>query len=241
MGILRKRNSGRKSSGRRCGALYPSVFATPSCERISLSWTMRRIGRSTAWPTTGAGVRPSCRLGWAMAAFEYRQAQELRDALARWGVQYLFIGKSAAILLGFPDTTQDVDLFPLRSPENGQALVGALRELGFLLTIRKPARSLRARTSFSLRTDLSTWIWSSLRTALGDSQRLGNVTSRQRVSPYAIPMTSSPANRRQTVSETAKPFLGSSRSATTGCVNPGDTTLDREGAANCNRATSPIS
>lgn len=69
-----------------------------------------------------------------MAAFEYRQAQELRDALARWGVQYLFIGKSAAILLGFPDTTQDVDLFPLRSPENGQALVGALRELGFLLT-----------------------------------------------------------------------------------------------------------
>lgn len=69
-----------------------------------------------------------------MAAFEYRQAQELRDTLARWRVRYLFIGKSGAILLGFADTTQDVDLFPLRSPENGPALIGALRELGFSLT-----------------------------------------------------------------------------------------------------------
>jgi hypothetical protein len=66
-----------------------------------------------------------------MAAFEYRQAQEIRDALARHGVRYLFIGKSGAILLGFPDTTQDADLFVDRSPENGRALVEALRELRF--------------------------------------------------------------------------------------------------------------
>jgi hypothetical protein len=46
-----------------------------------------------------------------MPAFEYRQAEEVRDALARHGVRYLFIGKSGAILLGFPDTTQDADLF----------------------------------------------------------------------------------------------------------------------------------
>src|SRR6516165_8278796 len=69
-----------------------------------------------------------------MAAFEYRQAQELRDAFARWGVQYLFLGKSGAILLGFPDTTQDVDLFPQKSPTNGQALVESLQDLGFTLT-----------------------------------------------------------------------------------------------------------
>ncbi len=69
-----------------------------------------------------------------MAAFEYRQAQEVRDALARHGVRYLFIGKSGAILLGFPDTTQDADLFVERSPSNGRALVMALRELGFGLT-----------------------------------------------------------------------------------------------------------
>ena len=69
-----------------------------------------------------------------MGAFEYRQAQEIRDACQRHGVRYLFIGKSGAILLGFPDTTQDADLFVQRSPENGRALVAALRELGFALT-----------------------------------------------------------------------------------------------------------
>ena len=69
-----------------------------------------------------------------MAVFEYRQAQEVREALARHGARYLFIGKSGAILLGFPDTTQDVDLFVDRSADNGHAMVTALRELGFALT-----------------------------------------------------------------------------------------------------------
>jgi hypothetical protein len=69
-----------------------------------------------------------------MAAFEYRQAEEIREVFKLHGVRYLFIGKSGAILLGFPDTTQDADLFVERSAENGKALVGALRKLGFLLT-----------------------------------------------------------------------------------------------------------
>jgi hypothetical protein len=69
-----------------------------------------------------------------MAVFEYRQAQEIRDACQRHGVRYLFIGKSAAILLGFPDTTQDADLYVERSPDNGRALVQALRDIGFTLT-----------------------------------------------------------------------------------------------------------
>jgi len=68
-----------------------------------------------------------------MAGFEYRQAFEIRDALSRHSVRYLFIGKSGAILLGFPDTTQDADLYVERSVENGRALVLALRELGFTL------------------------------------------------------------------------------------------------------------
>jgi hypothetical protein len=69
-----------------------------------------------------------------MAAFEYRQAEEIRAACHRNGVRYLFIGKSGAILLGFPDTTQDADLFVERTPENCRALVAALRDLGFALT-----------------------------------------------------------------------------------------------------------
>jgi len=76
-----------------------------------------------------------------MAAFEYRQAEEIRDACKRHGVRFLFIGKSGAILLGFPDTTQDADLFVERSRNNCRALVVALRELGFRLTSRRTTSS----------------------------------------------------------------------------------------------------
>jgi hypothetical protein len=69
-----------------------------------------------------------------MGAFEYRQAQEIRDCFQRHGVRYLFLGKSGAILLGFPDTTQDADLFVEKTPSNGAALVRALLELGFNLS-----------------------------------------------------------------------------------------------------------
>lgn len=69
-----------------------------------------------------------------MAAFEYRQAEEVHRAFQAHGVRYLFLGKSGAILLGFPDTTQDADLFPDKTPQNGTALVAALRELGFRLS-----------------------------------------------------------------------------------------------------------
>lgn len=66
--------------------------------------------------------------------FEYAQAEEVRDAFARRGVLYLFIGKSGAILLGYPDTTQDADLFLAKGEANGSAAVAALRDLGFELT-----------------------------------------------------------------------------------------------------------
>src|SRR5437870_11657897 len=93
-----------------------------------------RIDHLRAWRSIANGVKRTCRHGWAMAGFEYRQAEEVRDAFRRHGVRYLFLGKSAAILLGFPDTTQDVDIFPERSKKNGQTLVAALRDLGFELT-----------------------------------------------------------------------------------------------------------
>ena len=53
-----------------------------------------------------------------MAAFTYLQAKEIRDALRRHGVRYLFIGKSGAILHGFPDTTQETALFVQKHREN---------------------------------------------------------------------------------------------------------------------------
>ncbi|MEW6685830.1 MAG: hypothetical protein AB1393_06450 [Candidatus Edwardsbacteria bacterium] len=46
-------------------------------------------------------------------------------------VKYLFIGKGGAVLYGYPGTTQDIDIFPKKSEENGKNLVEALRELEF--------------------------------------------------------------------------------------------------------------
>ena len=84
-------------------------------------------------------------------AFEYRQAEEIRDAFAAHGVRYLFIGKSGAILLGFPDTTQDADLFVDKSPANCSALVPALRSLGFALTDAQASEILRGKDFVQLK------------------------------------------------------------------------------------------
>ncbi len=83
--------------------------------------------------------------------FEYRQAQEVRDALAREGVRYLFIGKSGAILLGYPDTTQDADLFVEKAPANGAALVVALRTLGFDLNAEQASEIVRGKDFVQLK------------------------------------------------------------------------------------------
>ena len=86
-----------------------------------------------------------------MAAFEYRQALEIRDAFAKHAVRYLFIGKSGAILLGYPDTTQDADIFVDKSPANGRAVVAALAVLGFSLTAAEEADLERGKDFVQLR------------------------------------------------------------------------------------------
>lgn len=72
-----------------------------------------------------------------MGVFDYPNAVAVRDTLLRHGVRYLFFGKSGAILLGYSDTTQDVDLFVDKERPNGERLVAALRELGFPLTAQQ--------------------------------------------------------------------------------------------------------
>ena len=67
-------------------------------------------------------------------AFRPEQARIIADAFGKHGVDYLFIGKGGAILLGYPGATQDVDLFPRKSPDNGRRIVAALREIGFALS-----------------------------------------------------------------------------------------------------------
>lgn len=86
-----------------------------------------------------------------MAGFEYRQAAEIRDAFARHHVRYLFLEKSGAILLGYPDTTQDADIFPERSAENGRAIADALKDLGFELGEAEVAEIVRGKDFVQLK------------------------------------------------------------------------------------------
>ena len=86
-----------------------------------------------------------------MAAFDYRQAEEIRRVFSEHRVRYLFIGKSGAILLGFADTTQDADLFVEKTVANCQALVSALRALGFELTEDQAAEILSGKDFVQLK------------------------------------------------------------------------------------------
>ena len=86
-----------------------------------------------------------------MGGFDYRQALEIRDAFARHRVEYLFIDTSGAIMLGYPDTTQDADVFLDRSPENGRAVVAALGELGFPLSPTEAADIERGKDFVQIR------------------------------------------------------------------------------------------
>ncbi len=67
--------------------------------------------------------------------FQLQQAQDVAEVFAKHSVEFLFIGKSGAIILGYPAATQDVDIFPEKSEENGKRLVAALRELEFEISV----------------------------------------------------------------------------------------------------------
>ena len=66
--------------------------------------------------------------------FTSNQALEVAAACAAHQVDYLFIGKSGAILLGYPATTQDVDLFLPKDRRNGARMIRALKSIGFKLS-----------------------------------------------------------------------------------------------------------
>ena len=69
-----------------------------------------------------------------MAVFEFRNAQEIGRVSKDHCVKYLFFGKSGAILLGYSDTTQDVNLYVEKEAANCRKLAAALLEIGFRLT-----------------------------------------------------------------------------------------------------------
>lgn len=86
-----------------------------------------------------------------MRIFEFHNAQEIGRVFKHHGVKYLFFGKSGAILLGYSDTTQDVDLFLDKKRENCEKIVAGLLELGFQLTPPEQAEIRRGKDFIQLR------------------------------------------------------------------------------------------
>lgn len=66
--------------------------------------------------------------------FTPEQAVELAAAFARHAVDYLFLGKSGAILLGYPAVTQDVDVYLPKDRDNAGKVLAALSELNFAVS-----------------------------------------------------------------------------------------------------------
>lgn len=149
-----------------------------------------------------------------MAAFEYRQAEEIRDAFERHRVRYLFIGKSGAILLGYPDTTQDADLFVEKSPANGENLVLALTDMAFVLTPNEASEIRRGKDFIQLKSGPFDLDLVSHPTASRRSKTPGAGASTSTASPCATSTTSSPANKRPIEARIASPCPACSPSAT---------------------------
>lgn len=79
--------------------------------------------------------------------FHPLQAVEIARAFEAAEVDYMFLGKGGAILLGYPGTTQDVDVFVARSRENAERILVALRNAGFLIEDAL-AREIRSQKDF---------------------------------------------------------------------------------------------
>ena len=87
--------------------------------------------------------------------------QQVANLLARQGVEYLFIGGSAAVLQGSPIPTYDIDICYRRTRDNLEKLAAALREIHPTLRgapadlpFKLDAASLALGNNFTFATDL---------------------------------------------------------------------------------------
>ena len=78
-----------------------------------------------------------------------QQVREVAHAMKEEGVVYLLIGKGAAIIHGFPDTSQDTDIFVLKTAENTKALPAQCAGSASSLQTHRRRKSTQARTSFN--------------------------------------------------------------------------------------------
>lgn len=74
-------------------------------------------------------------------------AEKLASVFNAEAIQYLFIGQSGSIIMGYPGTTQDVDIFAKFTVDNAERMVAALATLGFRVD-PKLASEIRAGKDF---------------------------------------------------------------------------------------------
>jgi hypothetical protein len=124
------------------------------------------IVRSTLWESIAAGATRSCPSGLAagqkrldMAAFEYPQAQEIQRVLPNIAFDICFLLRSGAILLGFPATTQDADLYVDKQRENCNGLVPALPPLPQSKPPKSENRSARESANPKSHSGRGYWAW----------------------------------------------------------------------------------
>ena len=77
-----------------------------------------------------------------------KNLERLRDALAARGVDYLLIGRGGAIVQGYADTTQDIDLFVDRTADNAGRLIEALKDSGLVDIDEKTEAAIRQGKDF---------------------------------------------------------------------------------------------
>jgi hypothetical protein len=82
---------------------------------------------------------------------KYDIAKKLAEVFFKYQIDYLFIGKSGAIIYGFPDTTQDIDIFPRKDKENCEKIINALKELGFNIDVELADAILKGKDFIQLR------------------------------------------------------------------------------------------
>lgn len=91
------------------------------------------IGYSTRWMNIVTGQKKNYQNGWAITEKMIDKIVQLAEIFKKYSVDYLFIGKTAAIFYGYPGTTQDVDIFPKKERTNCENIIKALKELGFII------------------------------------------------------------------------------------------------------------
>ena len=133
-GRSQQRHALRRSAGRRVAPRAPR-FRPPHSHRdrrCDADKSARGQPRHAATSPTARSI--SAHFHWRKSVPHPVTEYSTTRTLEEHSVKYLYIGKSAAIVHGFADTTQDADIFLDHSEDNKANVIRSLEHIGFKLT-----------------------------------------------------------------------------------------------------------